>query len=344
MKNIANIKDERLKQKNMFDGELMFGVRQFNMKTGRDKHNIRIKEEKKQFVDDKTGRIKEGIYTSRSCPVCSTNNAKEIFVKDGFPYLKCVKCEMIYVSKIIKEEYINSFYKNEDSFVQVALTEIEQKMLEGKFAYGLDRIEEHVNQKKYLLDIGCGTGEFLIISREKGWDVQGVEFNKKYIECLKKNNISVIDKPFDQASLPKNYYNCVSLWTVLEHISNPLSLLNDIYQLLTIDGIIFVLVPNVDGLACRILQKDCVTFAGETHINMFNIKTLTKILEDTGYEILSFETMHTLIGTVNNYMNYESPELGMSSEVFDFLTPKYIHDNLLGHLLMVVAKKINPGG
>ena len=206
-----------------------------------------------------------------------------------------------------------------------------------KFGYGLDLIEECIPQKGRLLDVGCGPGIFLQVARERNWQVQGVEFNKWCIQRLEEMKIDVIDAPLEQAELPPNSYQCVTLWDVLEHIITPRDFLSVIHRILAPGGVLLILVPNIEGLVSRILHEKSATFSGDSHVNFFNASTLTRLLGRGGFAVKECETLLTELGTINNYLNFEDPYFGEGGPVLDFLTPEYIHDRMLGSRVLALA-------
>lgn len=332
--------EERLKRKNEFDGDLVVGARQFNITTGRDIHLKQRNQgkEKAQLIDPATGLLQEELSIWRSCPVCGSDEAKLLFIKEGFRHLKCPTCGMVYVNPVLSEERLHSFYQDEDSYRQVLLNKLNLSLDRKKFQYGLDLIEEYLPQKGNLLDVGCGPGVFLEVARERGWHVCGVEFNSWCVQHLREMNIDVIDVPIQQASLPHDFYQCVTLWAVLEHIVDPENLLKDIHRILTTGGILLILVPNIDSLANRLLHERSATFAGEAHVNLFSASTLARLLKKVEFELIECETVLTLLGTINNYLNYEDPQFGEGDSVLDFLTPEYIHQRMLGYLLLALVR------
>jgi len=245
---------------------------------------------------------------------------------------------MVYVNPVLSEERLHSFYQDEDSYRQVLLNELNLSMARKKFQYGLDLIKEYIPQKGNLLDVGCGPGVFLEEARERGWHVCGVEFNSWCVQHLREMSIEVIDVPIEQAKLPDDFYQCVTLWTVLEHIVDPENLLKDIHRILAPGGVILILVPNIDSLANRILHERSTTFAGEAHVNLFNAATLARLFAKVEFELIECETVLTQLGAINNYLNYEDPQFGEGGPVLDFLTPEYIHERMLGYALLALAR------
>jgi SAM-dependent methyltransferase len=331
--------DERLRRKNEFDGNLVLGVGRFNRQTGRDKHLAGVKAgRREQFADPATGLLRAEISRPRVCPLCSADRPRQLFVKEGFPHNRCTECGMTYVAPVLREERLHSHYLGEDSYTRVLMNEVQMEMDRRKFNYGLDLIESFVPGKGRLLDVGCGPGVFLEVARDRGWQVEGLEFNAWCVERVRRLGIPVFDSPLEKADLSPGAYQCITLWTVLEHIVEPRAFLESIRRLVSPDGVILVLVPNVDSLAIRVLHEKAVTFSGDSHVNHFGPATLARLLELSGFGVVDCETILTEIGTVNNYLGFDDPYFGEGQRVLDIVTPEYIHRKLMGYLLQVIAR------
>ena len=177
------------------------------------------------------------------------------------------------------------------------------------------------------------------VAKERCWEPTAVEFNSFCVKRIESLGIECINEPLESADLPENYFDCVTLWAVFEHLQHPNEMLKIINKLLRPGGILAILVPNIDSLAARILHERCATFSGDTHINFFNYKTLTKIQEMNGFEVLEAETVFSEVNTIKNYLNYNDPYVGDGEQEFEFLDPKIIHENLLGYALVTYSKK-----
>lgn len=329
--------EERLRRKNEFDASLTIGSRQFNLVTGRDSHLQRRRAYADQLIDPATHLLKAELGITRSCPVCGAEAAREIFVKHGFSHGRCGDCSAIYVNPILNHERLHAFYLDETSYTQVLVNETQRSLDEKRFAYCLEVLDQLVRAPGRLLDVGCGPGTFLTVARARGWTVQGVEFNKACIALLAAAGIDVIDVPIERAPLEPESYQCVALWDVLEHIASPADFLASIHRLLSPDGILMIEVPHVDSLVSRVLHEKSATFAGDVHINFFGVATLTRLLERCGFVVKEAETLLTELGAINNHLNFEDPYFGNASFLLDAVTPKYIHDHLLGARLFVLA-------
>jgi 2-polyprenyl-3-methyl-5-hydroxy-6-metoxy-1,4-benzoquinol methylase len=331
--------EQRLQRKNAFDASLTVGARAFNLATGRDAHLERRRVYKDQLIEANTQSLKAGIGVQRRCPVCGAgaDRARTLFMKDGFPHLRCLECSMTYVSPILNQQRLHSHYLDETSYTSVLLNGMNRALDEKRFQYCLDVLDQFVSPPGRLLDIGCGPGTFLTVAKARGWAVQGVEFNKACVAALRRSGIDVVEVPLEQAQLEAGTYRCVALWDVLEHIAGAADFLASIHSLLSPDGILMIEVPQIDSLVSRVLHEKSATFAGDAHINFFNLATLTRLLEQNGFVVKEAETLLTELGAIANHFGFEDPYLGEAAVVVDCLTPKYIHDHLLGARLFALA-------
>lgn len=331
---------DRLEQKNAFDGNLMDGgVRSFNRATHRDAHMSRRKETVSRYLNPDNGELLGELSRHRCCPLCGADLPELLFDKEGFLHQRCQSCSMIYVSPCLAEEKLHSHAMSEESWFKVLNNPTQLELDRRKFAFGLDALEALLPERKQCIDIGCGPGVFLTEARKRGWDVHGVEFNAYCQDLLEEQGIPVTSTPLHEATLPVESFSAASAWDVLEHVLDPIGFVQEVNKLLEPGGVFLVAVPNVGSLVSRVLHGASATFAGESHVNFFNIETLTALLENCGFTVVHAETYLTELGTISNHLNYENPYLGNSEPILECLTPEFIHDNMLGSRLLTLARK-----
>lgn len=330
---------DRLEKKNIFDGSLRFGAKAFFEKSGRAKQAGFREEEEifKYFQDPATGMIKDEFLARRDC-ICGSNDGREVFIKQGFKFIICGCCGFLYVNPILKEEVAAEFYKNEASWFEVLENPVQSEMDTLKFSYGLGVMEEYIKAGS-LLDIGCGNCGFLELARKNRWSCTGIEFNLKALEIAKVKGLDVVNYDINAPHFDNKEFDAVTLWEVLEHVSRPRAMIRRVNQLLRPGGLIFILVPNRDSLLNLMLREKSNTFTGHCHINFFNAGIMNRVLEEEGFTTLHTETIISELGNIRNYLNYEDAYEGSAEEGPDFLTPAFIHDNLLGCKLLVLARK-----
>ncbi len=332
---------KRLEMKNSFDGNLIYGARDFNLRTGRSIH-LKFREQiiLPNYYSKKTGKIKSSFTKQRNCPLCNSNDEVLLFTKSGFNHVKCKNCRLVYVNPTLNEEKLHDLYLDEDSYNKVLMNNLQIELDRKRFKYNLEIVSSYVEKPGRLLDIGAGPGIFVQVAKEMGWEPTAIEFNNFCVNRIKSLGIKCIEKTIDEAELPDRSFDCIVMWAVFEHLINPHKMLEQINRILKQNGILAILVPNIDSLAARIMQEECATFSGDTHINFFNNETLTKILEMNGFKVLESETVFSEISTIKNYLNFDTTEFGNDIQDFDFLSPKFIHENLMGYCLITYAKKL----
>lgn len=137
---------------------------------------------------------------------------------------------------------------------------------------------------KRILDYGCGTGDFLLYAKEKGYDVYGVEPNKKAIAIAKKklgnknvtaNSLSEIKQKFD----------IITLWHVLEHIPNLLQFIQELKNHLEKGGRIFIAVPNHHSLDAKHYKQYWAAWDVPRHLWHFTPESMALVLGNYNLKI-----------------------------------------------------------
>ena len=92
-----------------------------------------------------------------------------------------------------------------------------------------------------LLDIGCGSGQFLTLARERGWRVEGVEVSPRGAALARRRGLPVhpaVD------NLEGDAYDVVTLWNVIDFFSRPLEEMREVHRVLAPGGATLVRTPN----------------------------------------------------------------------------------------------------
>lgn len=113
------------------------------------------------------------------------------------------------------------------------------------WAYDHQFAYENIASGQDVLDIGCGSGNFLERAREKTHFVYGIEFNDMAIQACLKKGIDVKKEAIEEhAKTAGGKYDVVCAFQVLEHISNVRSFLDGAIQVLKPGGKLIIGVPN----------------------------------------------------------------------------------------------------
>lgn len=150
------------------------------------------------------------------------------------PILKCQNCGIFYVGEDISQKKISSYYQIVEDPTYFA----EQRAREKTFKNYLKKLEKVFPKKGKLLDIGTFTGLFVKIARAHGWDATGLEPNRWGVEYAKKNyGVNLINKPLEKGAVAPKSYDAVTMWDVIEHFTDPIKELKNVYAFLKPGGI-----------------------------------------------------------------------------------------------------------
>lgn len=292
------------------------------------------------FVDHKTGLLDEKYLENRVCPVCSATDSREIFNKNGGIYVSCNKCEMVFLNPALKDEELIKYYQFNNSN-QALAHDSETEFYRRIYTSGLDLICKYKSNGA-LLDIGCSSGLFLDVVANR-FSSHGIELNISEVEIARSKGYLIWDRPINSVNFEKNdKFDVITLWDVFEHIKDGKAYLQNLRGNLRAGGVIFLQIPNVDSLAARIMHDKCNMFDGLEHVNLYSLRTISKLAKEAGYKVLGIESVIDELQPVLNYLRYEDPYNGSFSNNNDlnFLSQDLILSNSLGYKLQIVLSAI----
>jgi 2-polyprenyl-3-methyl-5-hydroxy-6-metoxy-1,4-benzoquinol methylase len=230
---------------------------------------------------------------SSRCPLCSGDQARVIFTKQGFTIVKCSTCNLVYVANPPTDSEIRDMYSFSSGY-HIELAQ-EGAVARAKFSAAAQRyirlIEKH-RQGGRILDVGCSFGAFLEVAREGGWETYGVEISDDTASLARARGLNVVTGTLADGPLPTSSVDVVTLWDVLEHVRDPVGSLRLANAILGPGGIIGLSTPNVDGVFPR-LSLLSARVAGvwphpepPFHLVQFSKKTIKRSLQRAGFEIL----------------------------------------------------------
>lgn len=181
-----------------------------------------------------------------------------------------------------------------------------------------DTLADHMpqNPTKWLLDIGCAAGHFgRYMVEHGGWHVVGVEPSTDAAEVARSLGLSTYASIEDCLRERPQLFDAVSLLHVLEHVVDPISLLQKIRDCMHVQGILVIEVPNdftpLQECAQKKLNKDPWWISIPDHIHYFNFHSLEKLLGKVGFKTvdrLSDFPMELFLLLGEDYVG--SPEVG----------------------------------
>ncbi len=318
----------------------------------REQYFIELEKEKKELIDEKSGLLNTKFSKEINCPLCNAKKQyhKNLFIKDGYTFVRCESCEMIFSNPQVDSSLLGELYghsKANDLWVEIQESKKEQGWKKEYYEDNINIINTLKNDKQTtLMDIGCSSGYFLEIlnNYQSSINGTGVELSQKAFLYAKNKKLEVYNCFLNE--LNENLtYDMFTLFGVLEHLPNPFQIFEDIKLKANKGAIVLAIVPNAYSLYHMFLQSKSVSFDGRNHLLYFSQKTLKELFEKNDFEILKLDTVLTGLDNIKKQIQWLDPYKNDNTYKYlddtlinDCLNEDYILKNNLGLRLRIVAK------
>ena len=136
-----------------------------------------------------------------------------------------------------------------------------------------------------LLDVGCGFGGFVELMRRRGWDAEGVDPSSSAVEVATRHGRRIRLGTLEQFAGDQGAYDAVTLFYVLEHLTDPMAALRKVFNLLAAGGAVVIRVPHTTPLL-RLLAPVGLgggLFDAPYHLFDFSPAVLWEMLDRAGF-------------------------------------------------------------
>lgn len=250
-----------------------------------------------------------------SCVFCrDTVQLKYSFPQNNFngklyKYVRCGNCKLVYLDTLPGGLDYEVMYppSYQSSVVQDDIQDDPDIKLPGlRFSYGFqfELIQKLSSKDARILDYGCGAGHFVGNANEYGFKCEGAEFSSEYVSILSKGFIGIqfyaIDEVLSDQFTEK--YDVIRLSNVLEHLTAPDEIINELSLRLKPDGILLVEGPIEDNFCLatafrkfyfrvnKLIRPDHTVSEPPFHIFFSNAKNQRSFFNNCGFEELYFKT------------------------------------------------------
>lgn len=156
-------------------------------------------------------------------------------------------------------------------------------------------LDQLVNLPKgKLLDVGCGSGKSLLVAKQLGWDVTGLEIDPSAVKAARAQGLTVVEGDFRQLKQLVNQFDCIICSHVLEHVHFPLELLQLLTEALGPQGVVLLSLPNASSHVRAEFGSNWRGLEAPRHLGIPTLSKLIELLTALGYEDIKQTNVNNL--------------------------------------------------
>jgi 2-polyprenyl-3-methyl-5-hydroxy-6-metoxy-1,4-benzoquinol methylase len=141
-----------------------------------------------------------------------------------------------------------------------------------------------------LLDVGCGSGQRLEQMQRLGWTVSGLDFDEKAVAAAKQRGLDVSCGTIPGIWFPPDTFDVITMNHVIEHVPNPIELLEECKRILKPGGKVVLATPNSACWGHRVFKKNWRGLEPPRHLHVFSPISIEQTLRNAGFEKVEVRT------------------------------------------------------
>ncbi len=229
---------------------------------------------------------------------------------DVFELSRCPRCGLVFVDPppapdVLARHYPNDYAPHADfQETSIGKKSFKKMMRDAALAFWLGygkkkflqilsypyflRVAHYPHYRKNgrVLDLGCGSGQFLLELKNLGWrELFGTDFSERAVLTARSHGLDVRLGEIEKISFKKDFFHAITLHHVFEHLPKPVETLRELKRILAPGGELILTVPNTSGVLSRIFRKNWSGYEIPRHFYNFNEKNLRMILEHAGFRV-----------------------------------------------------------
>lgn len=254
---------------------------------------------------------------SQATPYLSDTSDLHYGIPGRWHYQRCEDCAVVFLNPaptaaFLAGAYDDSYYSYQDFDAPKRWQVVLRRLLGYNLGVTGDPVFPRPGR---VLDIGCGSGQFLHRMKEAGWETHGVELSARAAEIGNtRHQLNIQAGTVASADLKNGYFDYVRLNHSFEHLLDPVETLARIRHVLADDGRLFIGVPNVDSPQARVFGGHWWNLGPPVHPFNYSRRTLSRLLEEQGFEMVSFRTNSSFAGILGSLQMLLNDRKGVRSD------------------------------
>lgn len=238
------------------------------------------------------------------CNLCGASDARVLFRKNTTRFLQCRQCGLEWVDPLpdmakLRELYSSPKYYSTDNISQYGYSDYvrNKHLYVNLFNRRLDEILRHTDGRRgLLLDVGCATGVLLDLARLRGWEVRGVDVSEYATGIAREYySLDIFTGELAEAAYPDEQFDVVVMDDLIEHVADPLALVQESHRILKPGGLLTLNTPNRAGWWHRLMGRRWFHYRQSEHTHFFSPAVIRELLDRHGYRVLEIYSSSKII-------------------------------------------------
>jgi 2-polyprenyl-3-methyl-5-hydroxy-6-metoxy-1,4-benzoquinol methylase len=229
--------------------------------------------------------------TIAPCECCGSALHAPVASRHGYGLRRCRNCGVVGVSPTPTADELDLVGRQ--SSVDFIAGQADLTRLPPSSALWLDNaLIQHGVASGRFLDVGCGDGSLIHCMRGLGWNVFGVDVNPQAVAIARCHGLNAIAGTLESAHFADNSMDVAYLGDVIERVSSPRQLLEEIHRILRPRGIVVLRTPNARSgfatitlAASRVLGCAWAHSEAPLHLHEFTRTSLAMLLKSVGFAV-----------------------------------------------------------
>ena len=209
--------------------------------------------------------------------------------KENFELYRDESLDLLITYPQPNEQELPKYYESED---YISHTDGKRSLFEKAYHFvkgialknKLQLINDLQKSKGKLLDIGAGTGEFLMVAKDNGWQTTGIEPSDKARNIALKKGVFLADS---LSVLEDHSFDVITMWHVLEHVPNLEEYILELKRLLKPTGTILIAVPNFKSFDAEYYGRFWAAYDVPRHIWHFSKTAIQKLFAEKEMNLIT---------------------------------------------------------
>ncbi len=231
------------------------------------------------------------------CPACNSESSHKKFLKEGFRFVECPKCNTLFISPRPNPEQLSAYYRSAkstkfwaDRIFPQSEKYRQDNIFRKRVEITLEFYKKYGSSRNLAVDVGAGSGIYVELLKRTCFFKRNVavELSESSSKICRDKGLETISCPAEEMSLDR--IDLLTAFEFIEHLFSPREFLSACRNKISTNALLVMTTPNILGFDLLLLGPLSRNISGPAHLNYFNPGSLQILLSECGFNLLETST------------------------------------------------------